>query len=162
MKCVACQHEETKVIESRESKSGDTIRRRRECVKCFYRFTTFERSEEKPIYVIKRDGTRELFDSQKLLKSISIACRKRSVPVSHLKDICDWIERQCQKLEEVPSQKLGDLALGALLKIDPVAYVRFASVYRAFASPEDFATELKKIEEQFKGNEYSLDWKKDI
>jgi len=161
MRCISCQHPETKVIESRESKSGDTIRRRRECTKCFYRFTTFEHAEDKPIYVIKRDGTRELFDSQKLLKSMSIACRKRSVSVTILKDACDWIERQCQKLEEVPSQTLGDLALSALRTIDPVAYVRFASVYRAFGSAEDFVKELKSVEEQSKHSEYSEDWKKD-
>ena len=147
MKCRQCQHPESKVLESRESKDGTTIRRRRECMHCAYRFTTFERSEERPVYVIKRDGTRELFNKEKILKSISIACQKRSVSSKNLDAVADWVETNCASSEdhEVSSQKVGELVLEALLKLDPVAYVRFASVYRAFSSPEDFILELNEL-----------------
>ncbi len=147
MKCRQCQHPESKVLESRESKDGTTIRRRRECMHCGYRFTTFERSEERPIYVIKRDTTRELFNREKLLKSLSIACQKRSVSSKSLDAVADWVETNCASSEdhEVSSQKVGELVLEALLKLDPVAYVRFASVYRAFSSPEDFIAELNQL-----------------
>ena len=154
MKCKQCQHSESKVLESRESRDGTTIRRRRECMQCDYRFTTFERTEERPIYVIKRDGTRELFSKEKLLKSISIACQKRSVSSKSLDAVVDWVETNCESCEdhEVSSQKVGELVLEALLKLDPVAYVRFASVYRAFSSPEDFILELNQLTNQAKKN----------
>lgn len=147
MKCRQCQHPESKVLESRESRDGTTIRRRRECMNCGYRYTTFERWEERPIHVIKRDGTRELFTKEKLLKSISIACQKRSVTSKSLEAVADWVETTCASCEdhEVSSQKVGELVLEALLKLDPVAYVRFASVYRAFCSPEDFILELNQL-----------------
>lgn len=154
MKCRQCQHPESKVLESRESRDGTTIRRRRECMQCGYRFTTFERSEERPIYVIKRDGTRELFSKEKLLKSISIACQKRSVSSKSLDAVADWVETNCASSEEheVTSQKVGELVLEALLKLDPVAYVRFASVYRAFSTPEDFILELNQLTKKAKKN----------
>ena len=154
MKCRQCQHSESKVLESRESKDGTTIRRRRECMECGYRFTTFERTEERPIYVIKRDGTRELFSNEKLLKSVSIACQKRSVSSKSLDAVVDWVQTNCEACEdrEVSSQKVGELVLEALLKLDPVAYVRFASVYRAFSSPEDFILELNQLTNQAKKN----------
>lgn len=150
MKCRQCQNPESKVLESRESRDGRTVRRRRECVSCGYRFTTFERSEDAPLYIIKRDGTRELFNREKLLKSMSIACQKRSVSSKSLDAIADWVESSCQSAEEheVTSHKIGELVLEALLKLDPVAYVRFASVYRAFSSPEDFMFELKQLTER--------------
>ncbi len=147
MKCRQCQYPESKVLESRESRDGSTIRRRRECMKCNYRFTTFERAEERPIYVIKRDGTRELFNRGKILKSLSIACQKRSVSSSSLDAIADLVETTCSSNEdhEVTSQRVGELLLDALLSHDPVAYVRFASVYRAFTTPEDFILELNEL-----------------
>jgi len=150
MKCLQCQNPESKVLESRENRDGRTVRRRRECVNCGYRFTTFERSEEQPFYIIKRDGTRELFNREKLLKSVSIACQKRSVSSKSLDAIADWVESVCYSCEEreISSHKIGELALEALLKLDPVAYVRFASVYRAFSSPEDFVVELKFLTEK--------------
>ena len=154
MKCRQCQFPESKVLESRESRDGTTIRRRRECMNCAYRYTTFERFEDRPISVIKRDGTRELFNKEKLLKSISIACQKRSVSAKSLEAIVDKVESLCSSCEdhEVTSQKLGELVLEALLKLDPVAYVRFASVYRAFSSPEDFILELNELTNQAKKN----------
>ena len=151
MKCHECESTETKVIESRESKSGDTIRRRRECINCGSRFTTFERREEQPIYIIKKDGSRELFDEQKLRKSITIALQKRPISAEILESITKSIEKMCrQDGFEVTSQKVGEYALEVLLKVDPVAYVRFASVYRAFSNPEDFAKELNKVTDQYK------------
>jgi len=157
MKCRQCQHPESKVLESRESKDGLTIRRRRECMKCAFRFTTFERCEAKPLYVIKRDGTRVLFDREKLLRSMSIACQKRSVNANSLDAIADWVETQCLAQEdgEVSTQKIGELVLEALLKLDPVAYVRFASVYRAFTNTDDFVVELKQLTEKSKHNQAS-------
>ena len=163
MKCLKCQNPESKVLESRESRDGRTIRRRRECVSCAYRFTTFERSEEQPLYIIKRDGTRELFSREKLLKSMGIACQKRSVSSKSLDAITDWVESMCHSFEdrETTSQKIGELVLEALLKLDPVAYVRFASVYRAFSSPEDFVLELKLLTERSQAkNDFLFDIEK--
>lgn len=147
MKCRQCQHPESKVLESRESRDGTTVRRRRECIECAYRFTTFERIEEQPLYIVKKDGTRELFNREKLLRSISIACQKRSVSSKSLESVADWAQSTCYSSDEreVSSQKIGELVLEALLKLDPVAYVRFASVYRAFSSPEDFVLELQQL-----------------
>ncbi len=147
MKCHHCQSPESKVIESRESRDGSTVRRRRECVKCSYRFTTFERAEERPIYVIKRDGTREFFNRDKVLKSLSIACQKRSISPESLDTVVDAVERKAISFEEqeLTSQQVGEMVLEALLSLDPVAYVRFASVYRAFSSPEDFIAELSLL-----------------
>lgn len=147
MKCKYCQFSESKVLESRESKNGLTIRRRRECMSCGFRFTTFERIEERPLYIIKKDGTRELFFREKLLKSISIACQKRSISSETLEALADFVEStlKTEEDQESTSQRIGELVLESLLNIDPVAYVRFASVYRAFTNPEDFAEELKLL-----------------
>jgi transcriptional repressor NrdR len=147
MKCLQCKNSDTKVLESRENKDGCSIRRRRECPNCGFRFTTFERSEERPVHVIKRDGTRELFSREKLLRSMSVACQKRSVSLKDLEGVAEWVERSASVSEEreISTSKIGELVLDVLLHIDPVAYVRFASVYRAFSSPEDFAAELQKL-----------------
>lgn len=147
MKCRQCRHPETKVLESRESKEGTTIRRRRECQNCGYRFTTFERAEEQPLFVVKRDGRRELFDRQKLLRSMTVACQKRAVSVKELEGIADWVERTATMTEEreISTARIGELVLDILRHLDPVAYVRFASVYRAFANPEDFVLELQRL-----------------
>jgi transcriptional repressor NrdR len=152
MKCRHCRHPETKVLESRESKDGTTIRRRRECQNCGIRFTTFERTEEQPLYVLKRDGTRELFEKQKLLKSMVVACQKRAISLKDLEGIADWVERSVGSSEEkeITSARIGELVLDVLRHLDPVAYVRFASVYRAFSDPEDFALELKRLAQNAK------------
>ena len=148
MKCRQCLHPDTKVLESRESKDGLTVRRRRECPQCGTRFTTFERIEELPLFVLKRDGVREIFSREKLLRSMLVACQKRSVSMKDLERVVDWVERAAiaSDEKELTSTKIGELVLDVLRHLDPVAYVRFASVYRAFASPEDFATELRRLE----------------
>ena len=152
MKCRQCRHPETKVLESRESKDGSTVRRRRECQNCGSRFTTFERSEEQPLSVIKRDGTRELFDRQKLLRSMVVACQKRSISLNELEGIADWVERTAGLSEEreISTVRIGELVLDVLHHLDPVAYVRFASVYRAFSDPEDFVLELQRLAQNAK------------
>ena len=147
MKCRQCRHPETKVLESRESKDGLTIRRRRECQNCGARFTTFEREEEQPLFVIKRDASRELFNREKVVRSMGIACQKRSVSARDIDAIADWIERSISSCEgrEMSTTAIGEHVLEALRVLDSVAYVRFASVYRAFSGPEDFAEELKRL-----------------
>lgn len=152
MKCRQCRHPETKVLESRESKEGTTIRRRRECQNCGFRFTTFERAEEQPVYVIKRDASRELFDRQKLLRSMVVACQKRSISVKELEGIADWVERSAGLSDEreISTVRIGELVLDVLRHLDPVAYVRFASVYRAFSDPEDFVLELQRLAQNAK------------
>jgi transcriptional repressor NrdR len=154
MKCRQCKSEETKVLESRESKDGLTVRRRRECQNCGYRFTTFERSEELPVYVIKRSGAREPFDRQKLMRSMSVACQKRAVSAKELEDIADYVELAASQKEdrEISSQAIGELVLDVLRHLDPVAYVRFASVYRAFSDPEDFLQELQRLAQNSRFN----------
>ena len=152
MKCRQCRHPETKVLESRESKDGSTVRRRRECQNCGARFTTFERSEEQPLSVIKRNATRELFDRQKLLRSMVVACQKRSISLTELEGIADWVERTAGLSEEreISTVRIGELVLDVLHHLDPVAYVRFASVYRAFSDPEDFVLELQRLAQNAK------------
>ena len=148
MRCRQCHHCESKVIESRETKAGATVRRRRECRSCGFRFTTFETTEDMSMAVIKKDGRRENFDRHKLLRSMVVACQKRKVGLRELKAVADWVERTALSLEdrEIPSTRIGELVLEVLRNLDEVAYVRFASVYRAFAGPEDFVLELKKLD----------------
>lgn len=150
MKCRQCRHPETKVLESRESKDGLTVRRRRECQHCGYRFTTFEKQEEQPLMAVKRDGTREIFDRDKVLRSMIVACQKRSVSVKDLDAVVDWIERTASAGDEreISTARIGELVVDALRQIDAVAYVRFVSVYRAFSGPDDFVQELKRLEEK--------------
>ena len=147
MKCRQCRHPETKVLESRESKDGTTIRRRRECQGCGSRFTTFERSEEQPVFVVKRDGARELFDRQKLLRSMVLASQKRDVSPKELESVVEWVERTAGMSEdkEISTVRVGELVLDVLRHLDPVAYVRFASVYRSFEGPDDFVKELERL-----------------
>ncbi|MEY3904011.1 MAG: transcriptional repressor NrdR [Pseudomonadota bacterium] len=159
MKCRQCKSEDTKVLESRESKDGLTIRRRRECQNCSHRFTTFERSEELPVYVVKRDGSREPFDRQKLLRSMSVACQKRAVSAKELEGIADYVELTASQRDdrEITSQAIGELVLDVLRHLDPVAYVRFASVYRAFSDPEDFVRELQRLAQNSRFNKLQGD-----
>lgn len=147
MKCPFCEHSESKVIDSRESKNGFTIRRRRECLSCQKRFTTYEKIEEIPYMVVKKDGQRQRFDSQKLLQGLLKACEKRPVPVSKLEEIVEEIESQLQDRpeKEIPTSEIGAFVMNKLKGLDKVAYVRFASVYREFKDVLEFKKELEKL-----------------
>ena len=146
MRCPFCAHSEDKVVDSRESKEGDAIRRRRECLACGRRFTSYERVEEFPLLVVKKDGRREAFDRNKLLRGLSIACQKRPVSLEKLEEAASDI--QARLLErpdrELPSRELGELVMDALKHLDSVAYVRFASVYRDFKDLPDFVRALEE------------------
>ena len=147
MKCPFCSVMEDKVIDSREGRAGDLIRRRRECLKCGRRYTTYERIDEIPYMVIKKDGRREKFDRQKLLQGLLKACEKRPVPVGKLETIVDEAE---QFVSEAPEREritteIGKLIMDKLKKLDKVAYVRFASVYLDFKDVKEFMDELKGL-----------------
>lgn len=146
MRCPFCAHSEDKVVDSRESREGDAIRRRRECLACGRRFTSYERVEEFPLLVVKKDGRREAFDRNKLLRGLSIACQKRPVSLEKLEEAAGDI--QARLLErpdrELPSRELGELVMDALKHLDSVAYVRFASVYRDFKDLPDFVRALEE------------------
>jgi transcriptional repressor NrdR len=145
--CPFCGHREDKVIDSRESKEGDVIRRRRECLKCERRFTTYERSDEVPYMVVKRDGRREKFDRQKVLEGLLKACQKRPVAMGKLAELVDEIESKLADTpdREMPTTEIGELLMEKLQVLDKIAYVRFASVHRDFQDVETFLTELKDL-----------------
>ncbi|MDR0292932.1 MAG: transcriptional regulator NrdR [Oscillospiraceae bacterium] len=147
MKCPFCGFLESKVVDSRPAEEGGSIRRRRECLKCGKRFTTYETIESLPLLVVKKDGTRQSFNRSKLLNSLLRACDKRSVTLSQLEEMAADIEQQLlNSLErEIPSSKLGDLVMERLRGVDEVAYVRFASVYRQFKDVSTFLTEVDKL-----------------
>lgn len=147
MKCPFCSFEESKVIDSRPTDEGERIRRRRECLKCSKRFTTYEIIESLPIIVIKRDKSREVFDRQKLMTGMLRACEKRPVSIETLDRAIDDIETLIQNSldREVKSEKIGELVMEKLKEIDEVAYVRFASVYRQFKDINTFMAELNKL-----------------
>lgn len=147
MKCPFCGNVEDKVIDSRISTEGDTIRRRRECLKCQKRFTTYERLEEIPLMVIKKDGRREPFDRKKLLAGILKACEKRPIPMEKIEAMVDDAERTLQRNyeKEVSSTSIGELVMKQLHNLDEVAYVRFASVYRQFKDINQFMSELSTL-----------------
>ena len=147
MHCLFCGHNEDKVVDSRESNEFDTIRRRRECLKCGKRFTTYERIEEIPLLVVKKDGRREPFDRKKILAGLIKACEKRPVAVERLESLVDDIERNLlqQDQREVNSQVIGERVMEKLPAIDEVAYVRFASVYREFRDINQFMQTLKQM-----------------
>ena len=147
MKCPFCSHLDDKVIDSREARTGDLIRRRRECLKCSRRFTTYERIDEIPYMVIKKDGRRERFDRQKILQGLLKACEKRPVATGKLEAMVDEVERAVQeaKERELTTTELGELLMSRLKKLDKVAYVRFASVYMDFKDVKEFMTELKGL-----------------
>ncbi len=147
MKCPFCGHQEDKVVDSRTSGDGAAIRRRRECLGCSKRFTTYEHVEEQPLMIIKKDGRREPFDRHKLLAGLVKACEKRPVSMDELERLTDEVEREVsQQFErEVASREIGERVMKRLHAIDPVAYVRFASVYREFKDVEQFMRELKDI-----------------
>ena len=147
MRCPFCGCEESKVIDSRPTDEGERIRRRRECLKCQKRFTTYEVIESLPLVVIKRDKTREMFDREKLMNGLLRACQKRPVSIDTLENMIDEIEATLQNsLErEVTSEKIGSLVMEKLKDIDEVSYVRFASVYRQFKDINTFMAELNKL-----------------
>lgn len=147
MKCPFCSYEESKVIDSRPTDEGERIRRRRECLKCGKRFTTYEMVESLPIVVIKKDKSREVFNREKLMEGMLRACEKRPVSLDMLDRAIDEIESLIQNTldREVSSEKIGELAMEKLKSIDEVAYVRFASVYRQFKDINTFMDELSKL-----------------
>jgi transcriptional repressor NrdR len=147
MKCPFCGHAEDKVIDSRTGGAGDVIRRRRECDVCTRRFTTYERIEDVLPTVVKKDGGREPFDRQKLVRGARIACIKRPVAVERIEAIADAIEREIQEADgrEITSSELGERMMVHLRAVDEVAYVRFASVYRSFRDVDEFLSELGKL-----------------
>lgn len=147
MKCPFCSKVEDKVIDSRMSAEGMSIRRRRECLSCGKRFTTYEYVEEAPLMVVKRDGTRKRFDRDKIKMGIMKACEKRPVSMEKIDSIVDEIERDIQRKteKEVKSTLIGNMVMEKLYDLDEVAYVRFASVYRRFKDVSHFMTELKKF-----------------
>ncbi len=147
MRCPKCGEIESKVIDSRQSDNHDAIRRRRECVSCGYRFTTYERREEVPLMVVKRDGTKEPFERQKLLRGLLTAFAKRKVDIKDLEELIDSVESELRDggIVEVSSQDIGMNVLRRLADIDKVAYVRFASVYRDFKDVDEFSEELRSL-----------------
>ena len=140
MKCPFCGHQDDKVLESRTAKSGEAIKRRRECLACSRRFTTYEQIEELQVMVVKRDGRREPFDRTKVLRGMIVACEKRPVGMDVLESITDDIERTVYDagVREIESEQIGELVADALRSVDQVAYVRFASVYRQFEDVGQF------------------------
>ncbi len=147
MKCPFCQHLESKVTDSRVGAAGDVTRRRRECEACGRRFTTYERVEEVLPLLVKKDGRREAFDRQKVLGGLRRACDKRAVPLARLEQIVDVIERELidSAEKEVSSEKVGERLMAHLRELDPVAYVRFASVYRQFKDIDELRSEIEQL-----------------
>ncbi len=147
MHCPFCGHFDSKVIDSRSSDEANAIRRRRECLACQKRFTTYERIEEVPLIIIKKDGRREPFDRQKVLSGLLRACEKRPVPYAELEQLVDSVERELRNRmdQEVKSTDVGKLVIEKLKTIDEVAYVRFASVYRQFKDRNDWMRELEQL-----------------
>lgn len=147
MKCPFCSHMEDKVVDSRESKEGEVIRRRRECLGCGKRFTSYERIDQVPHMVVKKDGRRERFDRGKILAGLMKACEKRPVPIKTLELVADKVEAMVQESpdREVPSEKIGEYLMEKLRELDKVAFVRFASVYRDFKDVDQFMATLKGL-----------------
>lgn len=155
MKCPHCSHSEDHVIDSRPVENGSVIRRRRECLSCARRFTTYERLEIIPLVVLKSDNRREPFDRNKLREGVLVACKKRNITVEQVERLVTEVETALQEdyVMEVPSRAIGDLVLAKLKDLDPVAYIRFASVYRQFSDMDTFLNEVKglKQEQKLKG-----------
>lgn len=149
MRCPFCGHLEDKVVDSRQSKDGLSIRRRRECLVCNRRFTSYERIEEVFPQVVKKDGTREDFDRIKVLQGVKVACNKLPISREQVDSVVDEVERRLleQNAREVPSDFVGSVVTEELRNLDPVAYIRFASVYRAFGDIQEFLKELHELEE---------------
>jgi transcriptional repressor NrdR len=147
MRCPFCGHDEDRVIDSRPSDEGSAIRRRRECISCGARFTTYEKVENLPLLVIKKDGTREPFDREKLMSGILKSCEKRPVSTAQVENLVSSIEAQTQNSlkREISSRDIGEMVMEGLKQIDEVAYVRFASVYRQFKDVNSFLQELNEM-----------------
>ena len=147
MKCPFCGEIDNKVIDSRLSKDGTVIRRRRECIICGRRFTTYEHIEEIPVMIVKKDGRREVFSREKVRSGLQKACQKRNISVNVIEEFLDELERDLRETgeKEIPSHKIGEKVMAKLHEIDDVAYVRFASVYREFKDVNDFVSELKNL-----------------
>ncbi|MBN3041199.1 MAG: transcriptional repressor NrdR [Candidatus Omnitrophica bacterium] len=147
MKCSYCNSNENKVVDSRETSEGTAIRRRRECLHCGRRFTTYEYVEKTPLMVIKKDGRREPFNHQKILSGLLKACEKRPISMENLENVAIQIEVELQKKfeQEIQANQIGELVMEKLAKLDDVAYVRFASVYRQFKDINQFMRELKEV-----------------
>ena len=147
MFCIFCKNVDTEVIETRVSDDGTTVRRRRECSKCKKRFTTYERVEVLPILVIKRDGRRERFDREKLRRGLLIPCEKTEVTADQIERLINEVESDLKQKDEteIESKEIGNLVAKKLKKLDKIAYIRFASVFKRFVDLDDFETELKKL-----------------
>ena len=147
MKCPFCSHDDTRVVDSRLGKEGNNIRRRRECVECERRFTTYERVEETLPLVVKKDGRREVFDRHKIIAGMQRACEKRPVSIATIEKVVDQLEQTLQESgeKEIQASRVGEAIMEALQAIDEVAYVRFASVYRQFRDINEFMSELSEI-----------------
>lgn len=147
MKCPFCGHIEDKVVDSRESREGDVIRRRRECLKCERRFTSYERIDQIPYMVVKKDGTREPFAREKVLAGVLKACEKRPIPMTKIEALVNGIEKYVQESRdrERSTDKIGEMIMRRLKELDKVAYVRFASVYLDFKDVTEFMSELKSL-----------------
>ncbi len=150
MRCPFCHNQDDRVVDSRTSREGRAVRRRRECLRCGRRFTTYEYIEERPLQVFKRDGEVEPYDRRKLQTSIQVACAKRPITAAEVDTLIEDIERELDRREnpEVRSQELGEMVMERLKSRDHIAYVRFASVYRNFQDPEEFADLLRLLEER--------------
>lgn len=155
MKCPFCNHPESKVIDSRPTDEGNMIRRRRECIQCARRFTTYEKIESMPLMIIKKDKSLEPFDRDKILSGLLKACEKRPVSIEILENLVDDIEAQvCNSLiRDISSKELGNMVMDRLKELDEIAYVRFASVYRQFKDINTFVSELQKLIKENKGKE---------
>ena len=147
MKCPYCAHEENQVLDSRDSEDLSAVRRRRECLKCSKRFTTYERVDTVDIFIIKKDGRREQFDRSKLLAGIKTACEKRPISIDTIEETVDEIEQNLRKRKttEIPSKAIGEIVIRRLKALDKVAYIRFASVYRSFEDVESFEKEVQNL-----------------
>jgi len=147
MKCPFCGETNNKVIDSRLSKDGNVIRRRRECIDCSRRFTTYEHIEEIPVMIIKKDGRREVFNREKVRTGMQRACEKRKISMNVIEQFIDNLERDLRETgeKEIPANKIGQMVMDKLHELDDVAYVRFASVYREFKDVNDFVSELKNL-----------------
>ena len=150
MKCPYCNYEETQVIDTRDTENLESTRRRRECMKCNKRFTTYERVEEADIIVVKKDCRRERFQRQKVLNGVVEACEKRSIPLEKIEKLVDEVESDLRKRDsvEVESKVVGELVMKKLRNLDKVAYIRFASVYREFEDLDRFTEELEKLQKK--------------
>lgn len=155
MRCPKCGHEDTKVLESRLSHEGRTVRRRRSCIDCNYRYTTYEKEEDFIFSIRKKDGKMEPYTRGKALRAIQTACQKRPITIEQIETILDRMERTIQDEGEraVSSQKLGDIIMEDLHRLDKVAYVRFASVYKDFKDPQEFMSEIQSIADKTNGGE---------